>query len=65
MTTAELSKVLLTVDEAAEVLSVSKATVYDLIRLLLLATVKIGKRRRVPAGACHEMVQRLLEEDPL
>lgn len=65
MTTAETPKVLLTVEEAAEVLSLTRSAIFGLIRLRLLSTVKIGKRRLVPAEACHEMVRRMLDEDQL
>ena len=57
---AVMEKLLLTPEEAAEVLSVGRTTVYDLIRLDLLASVKIGKCRRVPATAVREYVDRLV-----
>jgi excisionase family DNA binding protein len=46
-----MDKLLLTADEAAEVLGVGRSTVYDLIRLRLLRSVKLGRSRRIPAVA--------------
>ncbi len=60
-----MERILLNVEEAAEVLGVGKSTVYDLIRMRLLRSVRIGKSRRVPVEACRELVERLLEEEPL
>lgn len=58
-----MEKILLTANEAAEVLGVGKSTVYDLMRLRLLRSVQIGRSRRIPVDACREMVDRLLDED--
>ncbi|MBV8993588.1 MAG: helix-turn-helix domain-containing protein [Pseudonocardiales bacterium] len=54
-----MEKLLFTMEEAAEVLSVSRSTVYDLVRMRLLDTVLIGRSRRVPASALKELVDRL------
>lgn len=54
-----MEKLLFTIEEAAEVLSVSRSTVYDLVRMRLLDTVLIGRSRRVPASALKELVSRL------
>ena len=54
-----MDKLLLTPEEAADVLGLSRSTVYDLIRLGELTSVKIGKARRVPIEACREFVARL------
>jgi excisionase family DNA binding protein len=56
-----MEKLLLTPEEAAELLSVGRTTVYDLIRLGALPSVKIGKARRVPAAAVRVYVERLVE----
>ena len=45
-----MEKLLLTLDEASEVLGVGRSTVYDLIRFRLLVSVKVGRRRLVPVG---------------
>jgi excisionase family DNA binding protein len=56
-----MEKLLFTIEEAAEVLSVSRSTVYDLVRMRLLDTVLIGRSRRVPASALQGLVDRLRE----
>lgn len=53
-------RVLYRVDEAAELLSVSKSRVYELIRSGQIRTVKVGKSHRVPARSLDEYVARLL-----
>jgi excisionase family DNA binding protein len=52
---------LLTVDEAAEYLRVSRWTVYNLIRSNQLRTIKIGRRRLVTLTALVECVESLGE----
>jgi excisionase family DNA binding protein len=58
-----MQKVLYTMEEAADLLSVGRSTVYDLIRMRLLETVKIGRSRRVTAAALAELVERLREQE--
>ena len=59
-----MEKILLTAEEAADVLGDrASRTVYDLIRMRLLRSVKIGRSRRIPVEACREMVARMLEEE--
>jgi excisionase family DNA binding protein len=53
---------LLTVDEAAAWLRVSRWTVYNLIRSNQLHTIKIGRRRLVPPAALRECVELLRKE---
>lgn len=57
-----MEKLLLSPEEAAEVLGVTRSTIYDLMRMRILASVKIGRRRLVPVRACREMVDRMVEE---
>jgi excisionase family DNA binding protein len=57
-----IEQLLLTPEQAAEVLNISRATVYDLLRLRALASVKIGRARRIPRSAVQEYVDRLVEE---
>jgi excisionase family DNA binding protein len=59
---AQESKVLLSVDEAAVALSLGRSAVYDLIMRKELASIKVGRTRRVPVVALHQYVQRRLEE---
>jgi excisionase family DNA binding protein len=56
-----MEKLLLTPEEAAELLSVGRSKVYDLIRSQALASVKIGGSRRIPAGAVQAYVDSLVE----
>ncbi|MFV0307466.1 MAG: helix-turn-helix domain-containing protein [Desertimonas sp.] len=57
-----MEKLLLTPEETADVLNVSRHTVYDLIRLRAISSVKIGRCRRIPADAVREYVDRLRDE---
>ncbi|MGW0485506.1 excisionase family DNA-binding protein [Nonomuraea sp. NPDC003214] len=56
-----MSDLVLTGDEAADRLRVSRWTPYTLIRSSQLRTVKIGRRRLVPADALAECIRTLLE----
>lgn len=56
-----MSDLLLTVDEAAIQLRVSRWTLYNLIRSGRLRTVKIGRRRLVPVAALAECIDTLGE----
>jgi excisionase family DNA binding protein len=53
---------LLTVQEAADRLRVSRWSLYNLIRANQLRTVKIGRRRLVAPAALAECVELLSEE---
>ncbi|MFC5996744.1 helix-turn-helix domain-containing protein [Pseudonocardia hispaniensis] len=53
---------LYTVEEAAELLTISRWKVFELIRLRELRSVKIGGLRRVPGAAIEEYIARLLGE---
>ena len=57
------SKVLLSVDEAAVALSLGRSAVYELIMRKELASIKVGRTRRVPVVALHQYVLRRLEEE--
>jgi excisionase family DNA binding protein len=56
-----MRELLLTVSQAASRLSVSERTGWTLVRSGRLASVKIGKSRRVPADAVEQFVQELRE----
>lgn len=58
MTTAKL---LLTPEEAAEVLAISRTRLYELLRRGELKSVKIGKVRRVSVRELEAYVERLQE----
>ncbi len=53
---------LYTAEEAAELLTISRWKVFDLIRTRELRSVKIGGLRRVPRSAIEEYISRLLGE---
>ena len=53
-------RILYRVEEAAELLSLSRDRIYQLIRSNQLRTVVVGKSRRVPARSLDEYVARLL-----
>jgi excisionase family DNA binding protein len=50
---------LLTVLEAARRLSISRAKLYELVASGEVASVTIGRARRIPFQACEEYVERL------
>lgn len=54
--------VLVTVPEAMSALRLGRAKVYDLIRSKQLASVKIGRSRRIPADELSAFAARLVEE---
>jgi excisionase family DNA binding protein len=54
--------VVYTVEEAAQVLKISRWKIFDLIRTNQLRSVKIGGLRRIPHSAIVEYITRLMEE---
>ena len=54
-----IEKLLLKPEEAAEMLSIGRSKVYELIGTGELASVRIGSSRRVPTDALIEFVTRL------
>jgi excisionase family DNA binding protein len=57
-----MEKLLLTAEEAAELIGVKRCTIYDLMRLRILPSVKIGRYRRVPVSALRQYVDQLVAE---
>ncbi len=55
-------RLLLTPEEAAERLSLSRTMIYELIRTGELQSVKVGRARRIPAGALDDFVNGLLPD---
>ncbi|GAA0694152.1 hypothetical protein GCM10010193_56100 [Kitasatospora atroaurantiaca] len=53
---------LLTVPEAMARLKISRSTVYDLIRTRQLASITIGRARRIPAHALTALIHHHLEQ---
>ncbi len=54
-----IERLLLKPEEAAEVLSIGRSKVYELIGTGELASVRIGASRRIPAEALVEFVSQL------
>lgn len=54
-----MDDLVITVDEAAKKLRISRWTLYTLIRSNRLKTIKIGRRRLVPVDALAECVDNL------
>lgn len=52
-----MSALLLTVAETAAALHLGRNTVYDLIRLGQLPTIRVGRAIRVPQAALTEWIQ--------
>ena len=57
-----MDKVLLTVDEGAEALSLGRSKFYELIQRGEIPTIKIGRATRVQASAIREWVERQVAE---
>jgi excisionase family DNA binding protein len=55
-------RVLLSVEDAARALSIGRTTMYALIRAEQIATVRIGRLRRVSTSALTEYLRRLNAE---
>lgn len=52
-------KLLVTAEEAAQLLSVGRTTIYSLLAKGLLESVIIGRSRRIPVDALHSYVKNL------
>lgn len=58
-------KLLLTMDEAARALGLGRALLYTLVMKKQIASVKIGRARRVPVSALETFIsQQLQSEEP-
>jgi excisionase family DNA binding protein len=57
-----MDKLLLTPQEATELLGISRSKLYELLRAGTIESVKIGDCRRVPRAALDEYVERLRRE---
>jgi len=54
--------ILLTVEQAANRLSIGRTTMYTLLRTGQILSVRIGRLRRIPAEALTEYTTRLAKE---
>jgi excisionase family DNA binding protein len=57
-------RLLLTIEAVAELLSLGRTTVYELVATRELPSVKIGRSRRVSYQALHRFVERLSDVGP-
>jgi excisionase family DNA binding protein len=53
------SQVLLTPEEAAKALRISRSKLYELLRSGTVESVRIDRLRRIPPQALHEYIERL------
>lgn len=53
-------KVLLTIDEAAQALRIGRTLLYELLMRQQIASIKVGRVRRVPMAAIDDYVHRQL-----
>jgi excisionase family DNA binding protein len=56
------ARLLLTVEDAADALAVSRAHLYTLLNTGEIPSVKIGRARRVPADQLRRFVERMVVE---
>jgi len=57
-----MTRLLLTVPEAAEALAISRSKLYELLATSAVASIRIDGSRRIPLSALEEYVSRLLSE---
>jgi excisionase family DNA binding protein len=57
-----MTRLLLTVPEAAEALAISRSKLYELLASGAIASIRIDGSRRIPLTALEEYVSRLLTE---
>jgi excisionase family DNA binding protein len=55
-------KVLVSVDEAAAMLSLGRTLVWELVRKKELRSVKVGRTRRILVSSVHEYVEKLMTQ---
>ena len=56
----KVPKVLLTIEEAAEAMSLGRTFVYELVMRNDIQSVKVGRKRRIPTFALQDFVVRQL-----
>jgi excisionase family DNA binding protein len=59
---ADIELSLLTVEDAARQLSLSRTTIYALLKGGQITSVRIGRRRRIPATALTTYTNRLIAQ---
>ena len=63
--TAPDPRLLVTVPEAAQMLSIGRTRAFRLVNANFLVSVKIGRSRLVPVSAIHDLVKELLSNPSL
>lgn len=58
----EAPRLLITVEAAAELLSISRTRMYALIKAGEVMSVRVGRLRRIPVGALDAFMTRLLTD---
>jgi excisionase family DNA binding protein len=58
--TGSEARVLVSVEDAAAILSLGRTVVYQLVRRNEIRSVKVGRSRRIVASSLHEYVSRLV-----
>ena len=58
----ESKLILVSVADAACMLSIGRTTAWELVRKQKIKSVKIGRTRRVPIVAIQECIQRLMDD---
>ncbi len=56
-----MEKLMLTPEEVADSLGIGRSTVYDLLRLNAITSVKIGRSRRIPVASLREYAERVTQ----
>lgn len=59
----EPHRLLISVEEAAEILGIGRTAAYELVRTKQLKSVKLGRSRRVVLSSLNEYIKELLGED--
>jgi len=58
----ESKPILVSVAEAAQMLSIGRTAAWELVRKQKIKSVKIGRTRRVPLVAIQDYVQQLMDD---
>ena len=58
----ESKPILVSVADAAQMLSIGRTAAWELVRKRKIRSVKIGRTRRVPIVAIQEYIQRLMDD---
>ena len=59
----ESKPILVSVGDAAHMLSIGRTAAWELVRKQKIKSVKIGRTRRVPIVAIQDYIERLMDEN--